>query len=267
MPSSTPNHSRDRAPSGKVWLIGAGPGAADLLTLRAARLIAQADIIIYDRLVGADIVDLFPKSATCLYVGKVRSHHSVPQAEIHQLLIHHARQGRNVVRLKGGDPLIFGRGGEEIEACRKASIDIEVVPGISAALGAAAAYQIPLTHRDLAQGLSLITGHNRDGDLPELDWAALSQPGHTLVVYMGTITAGHIVDNLLAKGRSPATPVAIVEKVSLPGGQARLMRLDQLTSELIRNPALSPALLVIGEVAALGQIERIKEAMNVCLDR
>ena len=160
-----------------------------------------------------------------------------------------------------------GGGGEEIEACRKASIDIEVVPGISAALGAAAAYQIPLTHRDLAQGLSLITGHNRDGDLPELDWAALSQPGHTLVVYMGTITAGHIVDNLLAKGRSPATPVAIVEKVSLPGGQARLMRLDQLTSELIRNPALSPALLVIGEVAALGQIERIKEAMNVCLDR
>lgn len=236
------------AKQGKIWLVGAGPGDADLLTLRAARLIAGAELIVHDGLVDPDILLLAPPSARLISVAKSRARHTLPQEEINALLIRHARAGRQVVRLKGGDPFIFGRGGEEAEAARAAGLTVEVVPGISAANGAAAAAQIALTHREASSVVSFVAGQCKG--LAEQDWAGLAGKGRTLVIYMGVATAGAIAEKLMADGLAPDMPVAVIEN----GARANMRVLRGLLAglpELVeREQVVSPALIVIGEVTA-----------------
>jgi uroporphyrin-III C-methyltransferase len=233
---------------GKIWLVGAGPGDADLLTLRAARLIAGAELIVHDGLVDPDILLLAPPSARLISVAKSRARHTLPQDEINALLVRHARAGRQVVRLKGGDPFIFGRGGEEVEAARAAGIPVEVVPGVSAANGAAAAAQIALTHRDASSIVSFVAGQCKG--LAEQDWAGLAGKGRTLVIYMGVATAGQIAEKLMAEGLAPDMPVAVIEN----GARANMRVLRGLLAglpELVEHErVVSPALIVIGEVTA-----------------
>lgn len=238
--------------SGSVVLVGAGPGDPDLLTVRAAREIANADVIFADRLVGAGILDLARPDARIVPVGKSKGEHSVPQNQIHERLIEAARSGLRVVRLKGGDPFVFGRGGEEVEALRAAGVPVEVVPGVSAAMGCAAALQIPLTHRDLAQAVTFVTGHSALGREPKLDWDALAKANQTVVVYMGVGTAGAISTRLVAHGRSADTPVAVIENGTHPGQVAAYGALGDLADVIQTAGIEGPAVLVIGEVAALG---------------
>lgn len=241
------------APAGRVVLVGAGPGDPDLLTLKAARTIAAAEVIFADRLVGAGVLALASPSAEMVYVGKSKGEHSVPQAEIHRRLIAAAEAGKFVVRLKGGDPFVFGRGGEEVEALRAAGVAVEVVPGISAALGCAAAAQIPLTHRDMAQAVTFVTGHAALGLDPDLDWAALARPNQTVVVYMGVGTAEVIAERLVAAGRDRATPVAVIENGTRPDEVLAFGSLGDLADVVQRNGVAGPALLVIGEVVAVAR--------------
>jgi len=238
--------------NGVVHLVGAGPGDPELLTLKALRLLSEADVIVYDRLVGDGVMDLARRDADRLYVGKARSNHSVPQEQIHDLLVEQARLGRRVVRLKGGDPFVFGRGGEEVEALRAAGIEVHVVPGITAALGCAASSGVPLTHRDHAQSVTFITGHSKDGDHSNplmLDWSALSAPHHTLVVYMGVATAHEIAGKLTRHGRAADTPVLVIENGTRGDERRTPATLDTL--EAVAAAVSGPALLIIGEVAAL----------------
>ncbi|ESQ92698.1 uroporphyrin-III C-methyltransferase [Asticcacaulis sp. AC460] len=240
--------------TGVVHLVGAGPGDPDLLTLKALRLLGEADVIVYDRLVGDAIMDLARRDAERFYVGKQRSNHSVPQDQIHDLLVEQARLGKRVVRLKGGDPFVFGRGGEEVQALRDAGIEVHVTPGITAALGCAASSGVPLTHRDHAQSVTFITGHSRDGDHTNplmLDWAALSAANHTLVVYMGVATAHEISGKLIYHGRLPDTPVLIIENGTRPDERRTLTSLGELEAAIAATPPHGPALLIIGEVASL----------------
>ncbi|MEZ6029370.1 MAG: uroporphyrinogen-III C-methyltransferase [Hyphomonadaceae bacterium] len=232
-------------------LVGAGPGDPDLLTVRALREIQAADVVFADRLVGKGIMELIPESAEIVHVGKSKGEHSVPQDEIHRRMIAAAGAGKRVVRLKGGDPFIFGRGGEEVEALRAAGVTVDVVPGISSALGAAAAVQVPLTHRDVAQSVTFVTGHAALGREPDLDWTALARPNQTVVVFMGVGTAGTIAARLIAAGREPSTPIAIVENATRANQIAVFGSLDR-AAELIQEAGIQgPALLVIGEVVAI----------------
>jgi len=248
----------DNAPSGAVTgagavvLVGAGPGDPDLLTVRAAREIAAADIIFADRLVGAGILDLARPDATIVSVGKSKGEHSVPQDQIHARLIEAARTGKRVVRLKGGDPFVFGRGGEEVEALREAGVEVDVAPGVTAATGCAAALQVPLTHRNLAQSVTFVTGHAALGKEPRLDWDALSKGNQTVVVYMGVGTAGAISARLIAHGRDADTPVAVIENGTRPNQVAAYGALGDLPDVIQSAGIEGPALLVIGEVVALG---------------
>ena len=252
-PSGPTNISRRPTPGGHVVLVGAGPGDPDLLTVRAAREIAAAEIVFADRLVGRGIMELISASAEIVHVGKSKGEHSVPQDEIHRRMIEAAEAGMRVVRLKGGDPFIFGRGGEEVEALREAGVTVEVVPGISSALGAAASIQVPLTHRDAAQSVTFVTGHAALGKEPDLDWTALARPNQTVVVFMGVGTAGMIAARLIAAGREPSTPVAIVENATRANEIAVFGSLDR-AAELIQSAGITgPALLVIGEVVALAK--------------
>jgi uroporphyrin-III C-methyltransferase len=249
-------------PLGRVALVGAGPGAADLLTLRAARLLAAADVVVHDRLVSDAVLSLAPPTARRIYVGKRKSSHSVPQAGIDALLVALAREGLAVVRLKGGDPFVFGRGGEELLACRAAGVPCEVVPGVSAAFAAAASGGAPLTHRGLARTVTLATGHAAPGlaGAPDLDWEALARPGSTAVIYMGVSTAGLIAERLIAAGRAPDTPAIVVENASLPGERiipTRLADLAQAAQELA-----GPAVLIIGAAAALALVTAAPEARD-----
>ena len=235
--------------TGMVFLVGAGPGAADLLTLRALRLLGEADVIVHDRLVSAEVLDLARRDAERIFVGKARANHCMRQADINALLIRLARAGKRVVRLKGGDPLVFGRGGEEAEALAAADVAFEIVPGITAALACAADAGIPLTHRDTSRSVTFVTGHTKDGVL-ELDFAALARPGATLVVYMGIHTLADLLTGLLRHGFDPATPATLIER----GGtrQSRQMT-GPLPDLLARAPAWharGPALLIIGDVVA-----------------
>lgn len=233
-----------------VHLVGAGPGDPDLLTLRAARLIGEADILIHDGLVSEDILALARTDARLVSVAKRRSHHSVPQDSIHALLIREARAGRKVVRLKGGDPLIFGRGGEEAEALHAAGIAAEIVPGISAANGAAAAAGIALTHRDAASIVSFVAGQCKG--LSDQDWSGLAGKGRTLVIYMGVKTAPQIAEKLIEDGLAPDMPVAVIENAARP--EMRVIRglLAGLPQLVTRHAVRSPALIVIGDVTARG---------------
>ena len=237
--------------TGPVALVGAGPGDPDLLTVKAMRLIAAAEVIFADRLVGKGILELASATAEIVSVGKSKGEHSVPQDEIHARMIVAARAGKRVVRLKGGDPFIFGRGGEEVEALRTANVDVEVVPGISAALGVGAVAQIPLTHRDVAQAVTFVTGHAKLGDEPDLDWQALARGNQTVVVYMGVGTAGTIAARLVAAGRAVSTPVAVIENGTRPDEIRAFGALGELNEIIQRAGIQGPALLIIGEVVAV----------------
>lgn len=236
---------------GIVHIVGAGPGDPELLTLKALRLIQEADIVYYDRLVSAEILTLIRRDADRVPVGKSKGDHSVPQETIHEWLIASAREGKRVVRLKGGDPFIFGRGGEEREAVRSAGVAVTVVPGISSALGCAANAGLPLTHRDHAHSLTFVTGHAKDGGVPDLDWSALARPAQTVVVFMGVGTSGAIAENLIQAGRAPSTPVAIIENGTRDNEIRVFGTLSELPHLIQRAGIKGPALLVIGEVAAL----------------
>ena len=242
--------------SGKVWLVGAGPGDPDLLTLRAARLIMRARLIVHDGLVDPAILALARPDAVLVSVAKRRSRHTMPQDEINALLVREALAGKEVVRLKGGDPFIFGRGGEEAEACHAAGVPVEVVPGISAAIGAAAAAQMPLTQRRSASIVSFVAGQCKG--LSEQDWSGLAGRGRTLVIYMGLATAEAIADKLIADGLAPDMPVAVVENATRP--QMRVLRapLAGLPDLVSRHKVKSPAVIVIGEVAAEPEIQTLR---------
>lgn len=248
---ATHEKSRDFS-TGRVALVGAGPGDPDLLTVKAARLIAEADVIFADRLAGSDILKLARSDAEIVSVGKSKGEHSVPQEQIHTLMIAAARAGRIVVRLKGGDPFVFGRGGEEVLALRAAGVPVEVVPGVSSALACAASAQIPLTHREAAQAVTFVTGHAALGAEPDLDWLALARPNQTVVVFMGLGTAPAIAERLMSAGRDPATPVAIVENGSRPEEIIAHGSLGELADLIAQAGVSGPALLIIGEVTALG---------------
>ena len=236
---------------GTVHIVGAGPGDPELLTLKAFRLIQNADVVFHDRLVSDEILDLVRRDATRVSVGKSKANHSVPQPDIHELMITAAHEGKRVVRLKGGDPFIFGRGGEEVEALRAAGIDASVVPGISSALGCAASAGLPLTHRDHAQTLTFVTGHAKSGDVPDLDWNALAKPAQTVVVFMGVGTAPVIAEKLIQAGRATSTPVAVIENGTRADEIKVFGTLAELPLLIERAGIVGPALLIIGEVSAI----------------
>jgi len=241
--------SSDDNVRGSVALVGAGPGDPGLLTLRGLRLLNEADVILHDHLVSAEVLALARRDAELIDVGKQAGAHGKTQDDIHALLLEHAGKGRRVVRLKGGDPFVFGRGGEELEFLRAHAIDYEIVPGITAALACAAYAGVPLTHRDHAQSVRLLTAHRMDGG--DLDWRALAADRQTLAVYMGVAGLGRLRARLLEHGRAPGTPFALVENGSRPGQRIVTGTLADLPELANAHSVQSPALLILGEVAAL----------------
>ena len=237
-------------PQGEVYLVGAGPGDLELLTLKALRLMQQADVVIYDRLVSAPILELCRRDAEKVYVGKARSHHSVPQEGINALLVKYAQQGKRVCRLKGGDPFIFGRGGEEIQELSQAGISFQVVPGITAASGCAAYAGIPLTHRDYAQSVRFLTGHQKAG-APELPWSELVYEHQTLVLYMGLVGLEHICQQLIAHGQRSDMPVALISKGTTPEQKVVVGTLADIAAKVTEHQIHAPTLTIIGEVVKL----------------
>lgn len=246
--------------TGTIFLVGAGPGDVDLLTLRAARLIENASVIVHDGLVSADILALAPADAQLISVAKQRARHTLPQDQINALLIREAKAGRDVVRLKGGDPLIFGRGGEEAEDARAAGVPVEIVPGVSAANGAAAATQIALTHRDASSIVSFVAGQCKG--LSDQDWTGLAGKGRTLVIYMGVKTAPQIAEKLMADGLAPDMPLAIVENAARHNMRVVRGPLAGLPDLVVDQKIKSPALIVIGEVTARDDATLSKTAME-----
>jgi uroporphyrin-III C-methyltransferase len=236
---------------GSVWLIGAGPGDPDLLTVKACKVLATADVVIHDGLVSSAILDLAPAKARRISVAKRKSHHSYAQEDINRLLVALALEGLVVARLKGGDPLIFGRGGEEVVACRSAGVECHVIPGVTAALAAGAAAGAPLTHRGAAQAVTFVTGHATADAEPDLDWRTLAAANQTVVIYMGLSKAALIAARLIAAGRAPSTPVLVVESASLPQERRITARLDDLGGATAG--LAGPALLMIGEAMALAE--------------
>jgi len=235
---------------GFVSLVGAGPGDPELLTLKALRIMQRADVVLYDHLVAPALVELARRDAERVYVGKEQDCHALGQEEIHALMVRHAGEGRRVVRLKGGDPFIFGRGGEEIEALAAQGIDFEVVPGITAAAGAAAYAGIPLTHRDCADACVFVTGHTRRGGA-QFDWSGVVRPRQTIAVYMGVAGLGGIAGALVAHGLAPDTPAALVEKATLPGQRVIVATISTIAAAASRAKVQPPALLIVGEVVRL----------------
>ncbi|TVO57735.1 uroporphyrinogen-III C-methyltransferase [Denitromonas halophila] len=235
---------------GWVYLVGAGPGDAELLTLRAARLLTEADVVVYDNLVGPEVMALLPDTAEQRYVGKKAADHALPQEQICALLVSLAREGKRVVRLKGGDPYIFGRGGEEAEALVEAGIPFEVVPGITAASGVSAYTGIPLTHREHVQSVVFATGYGKEGAV-DLDWPALARPNQTVVIYMGVSRIGEICRELVRHGLSPDTPAAMVRHGTLPAQQVITATLADLEDKAAAANIKPPALLLVGTVITL----------------
>ena len=235
---------------GRVYLVGAGPGDPELLTVRGARLVQQAEVLLYDNLVSPAIIELAPAAARRIYVGKKAADHSLPQPEINALLVELAQQGLRVVRLKGGDPFIFGRGGEEMEALVAAGIGVEVVPGVTAAAGIAAYAGIPLTHRDHAQSVVFATGFLKDGAL-DLDWAMLARPAQTVVFYMGLSRLSEICAQLIAHGLPADTPAAVIERGTTSAQRVVAADLTRLPAEVAASGVRPPALTLVGGVVGL----------------
>jgi uroporphyrin-III C-methyltransferase/precorrin-2 dehydrogenase/sirohydrochlorin ferrochelatase len=247
--------------AGHVSLVGAGPGAEDLLTLRAQRALQEADVIVYDRLVPMAIVAQGRRDARRIYVGKAKGAHAVSQDEINRLIVAEARAGQRVVRLKSGDPLIYGRAGEEIAALRAAGVSFDIVPGITAAFAAAASAEIPLTCRDTSSALIFATGQDADGKtLP--GWAGLALAGATVAVYMGRTVAAAIADRLMEAGMQTSTPVAVIENASRPDARAYSGRLDELARITDRDDMTGPVLIIVGEVVAQGNIAGAPAALS-----
>ena len=238
---------------GKVYLVGAGPGDPKLLTVRAAELLKEADIVIYDRLVGESILNLAPEKAEKIYVGKRTGKHEVPQDKITELIIEKAQTGGKVVRLKGGDPFVFGRGGEEAEALVEKGIEFEVVPGVSSAVAAPMYAGIPLTHRDYAASVAIITGH-RAGDAEKvINWAKIAEAVDTMVILMGVESLQGITEKLIQGGLNPETPAAIIESGTLKNQRTIIAKIGTITKEAEQKQVKPPAVIVIGEVATLGR--------------
>ena len=239
-----------RLSRGEVYLVGAGPGDPDLLTFRALRLLQKADVVLYDRLVGKGIVDLARRDAELVYVGKARDKHALPQDNINELLVHYAKQGKKVCRLKGGDPFIFGRGGEEIDLIVAEGIDFQVVPGITAASGCAAYAGIPLTHRDHAQSVRFVTGHRKDGTV-DLDWPHLVSETETVVFYMGLVGLRQICSKLMEHGRAGDTPIGLVSRGTTNLQEVITGTLDSLPDQIEGREIHAPTLIIVGSVVSL----------------
>ncbi|MCB1932638.1 uroporphyrinogen-III C-methyltransferase [Accumulibacter sp.] len=237
-------------PVGTVFIVGSGPGDLDLLTLRAARLIGEADAVVYDHLIAEGVLELARPDAEKIYVGKKSSNHTVPQDELNRLLVDLARAGKKVVRLKGGDPFVFGRGGEEIETLVDSAIPFEVVPGVTAAAGCAAYAGIPLTHRDHAQAVAFATGHLKDGTI-NLDWPALARPRLTVVFYMGVGGIAEICRQMISHGLPPSHPAAVVQHGTTRRQRVLAADLATLPEKVAAAGIASPALIIVGTVVSL----------------
>ena len=253
-PLQTADRKADpRSPIGSATLVGAGPGAPDLLTLRAVKAIQRADAVLFDALIDPSILELARPGARRIDVGKRCGRHAMNQAAINRLIIGLARSGAHVVRLKGGDPFVFGRGGEELDSLRAAGVPVDVVPGVTAACAAAASLQIPLTHRDVARSLHFVTGHGSDGKVPAHDWRALAASGGTIAAYMAGRTLRSVAASLIAAGLSGTTPAAAVTNASRPHETHVHGTLATLPDLLAADPPAGPTMVLIGPVVALSQ--------------
>jgi uroporphyrin-III C-methyltransferase len=240
-------------PQGKVFLVGAGPGDPELITLKGLRCLHQAQVVVYDRLICPDLLDEAPSQATRVFVGKEPGRHSMQQEEINILLINYARQGRRVVRLKGGDPFVFGRGGEEALALADAGIPFEIVPGVSSAIAVPAYAGIPVTHRELATSFTVVTGHEQQSSISSsVNWAALAALGGTLVIMMGVETLPHITQSLLAGGLLPSTPAAVIQQGTVPQQRIVTDTLVNIAESARTAKITSPAVTIIGATVTLG---------------
>jgi len=239
--------------AGPVYIVGAGPGDPDLLTVKAVRLIGAADVVVYDRLVSDAVMALIPAGTTRIFAGKVARNHHMPQPDINDLLVGLARSHRTVVRLKGGDPFVFGRGGEEAEHLARAGIAFEIVPGVTSASGCSAYAGIPLTHRGLAHGVRYVTGHTQEDDTLDLNWPSLADPDTTLVIYMGRITVRQLCEQLIAHGLDAETPAAAVINGTRPDQETVVTTLAHLPDAIESLARSAPTLLIVGRVVALSE--------------